>query len=98
MSFWDTAGQERFAPVVSMYYRQCRAVVLVYDVSSADSAQKLKGLFEAVTAQCDYDARDQLKGIVVGNKTDLEEDPAACDTVSFLGCSQAAHRLRSSMA
>lgn len=35
--YYDTAGQDRYRSIISSYYRQTDACLLVYDVSSHDS-------------------------------------------------------------
>ena len=65
---WDTAGQGRYHSLTPMYYKNARAAVVVFDVTSSSSferAQKwMTELFEKATP-----------GIVIalcGNKIDLE--------------------------
>ena len=65
---WDTAGQERYHSLTPMYYKNARAAVVVFDVTSSSSferAQKwMTELFEKATP-----------GIVIawcGNKIHLE--------------------------
>lgn len=66
IQFWDTAGQERFRrSMISHYYRNVSAVVLVYDVSSKTS-------FEAMPhwiAECDvHGLMGKVPMLMVGNK------------------------------
>jgi len=42
LQLWDTAGQERFRSLAPMYYRGAAAALLVYDVTSEESFQKVK--------------------------------------------------------
>lgn len=65
---WDTAGQERYHSLTPMYYKNARAAVVVFDVTSSSSferAQKwMTELFEKATP-----------GIIIalcGNKIDLD--------------------------
>ena len=65
---WDTAGQERYHSLTPMYYKNARAAVVVFDVTSAPSferAQKwMSELFEKANP-----------GIIIalcGNKIDLD--------------------------
>lgn len=37
LNIWDTAGQERFRSLVSLYYRNASAAILVFDVTNPDS-------------------------------------------------------------
>ena len=41
LSIWDTAGQERFHALGPIYYRDADGAVLVYDITDADSFQKV---------------------------------------------------------
>lgn len=41
LAIWDTAGQERFRTLTPSYYRGAQGAILVYDVSSRDTFQKL---------------------------------------------------------
>ena len=37
MQIWDTAGQERFQTITRSYYRGSHGIIVVYDVTDADS-------------------------------------------------------------
>lgn len=39
---WDTAGQERFRTITSAYYRGGDGIVLVYDITDADSFKHIE--------------------------------------------------------
>ena len=41
LQLWDTAGQERYRSLVSMYYRNCNAVLLVADVTNIKSLDNI---------------------------------------------------------
>lgn len=72
LTIWDTAGQERFRSLTSSYYRGAQGVILVYDVTSRESFDNLRGtwLKELET----YADLDDLVLMVVGNKVDLEAE------------------------
>lgn len=38
LQIWDTAGQERFQSLVSLYYRNTSAAILVYDLSNVSES------------------------------------------------------------
>ncbi len=73
LQVWDTAGQERFRrSMVSHYYRNVSAAVLVYDVTRKDS-------FEALNTWIRECAEhgvnpDTVPMIVVGNKCEVKEE------------------------
>ncbi|CAI9152582.1 unnamed protein product [Rangifer tarandus platyrhynchus] len=68
---WDTAGQEKYHSVCRLYFRGANAALLVYDVTRKDSfckvQQWLKDLEEKFHS-------GEVVVMLVGNKTDLEEE------------------------
>jgi small GTP-binding protein len=76
---WDTAGQEQYRSLASYYFRNTAAGILVFDVTSRPSFEKLdywvRSYREAVTENAPI--------LLLGNKIDLpsravsEEDAAA---------------------
>ena len=42
LSIWDTAGQERFHALGPIYYRDADGALLVYDITDAESFEKVK--------------------------------------------------------
>jgi Ras-related protein Rab-7A len=72
LQIWDTAGQERFQSLGQAFYRGADACVLVYDVTSVASFEKLEGWREQFLRHGDVgDARD-FPFVVLGNKSDLD--------------------------
>ena len=66
--FWDTAGQERFRALTSLYYRGAKAVIIVYDVTRAQTFENVDKWIEEV--------HKHLPGgdtvlMLLGNKSDL---------------------------
>ncbi|XP_022106074.1 ras-related protein Rab-35-like [Acanthaster planci] len=68
LQIWDTAGQERFRTITSTYYRGTHGVIVVYDVTSADSFVNVKRWLHEIEQNCDVVSR-----ILVGNKNDCPE-------------------------
>ena len=66
---WDTAGQEKFQNIAKNYYKGANGVLLVYDISSKKSFERvgywLKELKENQRV-------DDLYICLVGNKNDLD--------------------------
>jgi small GTP-binding protein len=72
MLLWDLVGGEKFDRIISTYYRGAAGAVLVGDLTRAETLKKL--------VQYSHDFRSvnpQAPLIVVGNKIDLIESPAA---------------------
>ncbi|XP_030380994.1 ras-related protein Rab-21 [Scaptodrosophila lebanonensis] len=72
LNIWDTAGQERYHALGPIYYRGSDGALLVYDITDHDSFLKVKSWVRELK---------QMRGseivlIIVGNKTDLEEQRA----------------------
>jgi small GTP-binding protein len=67
IQIWDTAGQERFRNIVENYYRRAQGIILVYDVTNADTFQSLNEWFSSI----DKYANPNTPVIICGNKTDL---------------------------
>ena len=70
LQIWDTAGQERFRTITSAYYRGADGILVVYDVTSQESFAHVKTWMAEISRYAAQ--RDQVKLLVVGNKTDLE--------------------------
>uniref|UniRef100_A0A1A9W553 Ras-related protein Rab-43 n=1 Tax=Glossina brevipalpis TaxID=37001 RepID=A0A1A9W553_9MUSC len=70
LQIWDTAGQERFRTITQSYYRSANGVIIVYDVTRRDTFANLQKWIEEVRH---YTASNVML-ILVGNKSDLEEE------------------------
>jgi len=68
LQIWDTAGQERFRTITQSYYRSANAVVLVYDITKADTFKTLNLWIADVKKY----AGNCLHKMLIGNKCDLE--------------------------
>ena len=71
LEIWDTAGQERFRTVNRIFYKNARAVLLVYDITRKKSFEEIKNYWveQAKTCAC----LNVVLG-VIGNKSDLFEN------------------------
>ncbi len=67
LQIWDTAGQERFRTITSSYYRGAHGIIIVYDVTDADSFDNVKHWLTEVDRYASQDANKLL----IGNKNDL---------------------------
>lgn len=69
MQIWDTAGQERFRTITSSYYRGAHGIIIVYDITDADSFDNVKYWLKEIGRY----ANKNVDILVVGNKLDLED-------------------------
>lgn len=69
LQVWDTAGQERFRTITSTYYRGTHGVIIVFDLTSAESFLNIKRWLYEIDQNC-----DSVSKIIVGNKMDCADD------------------------
>lgn len=70
LAIWDTAGQERFRTLTPSYYRGAQGVILVYDVSSKSSFDKLGVWLSELET---FSTRNDMVKMLVGNKIDKDK-------------------------
>lgn len=70
LQIWDTAGQERFRNLTQAYFRNAKAVMLVFDVTDLTSFQNI----EVWLKQLEPYAGSGIATLLVGNKSDRERD------------------------
>eukprot|EP01083_Nonionella_stella_P037423 102004_1 len=68
LQIWDTSGQDAFQSITRSYYRSAIIALLVYDITSKQSFDRL----DYWMAKLRDDAQDDLVVILIGNKCDLE--------------------------
>ena len=69
LQIWDSAGQERFRNITNSYYRNCSGIIIVYDITSHESFDKVT---EWVSDVRKYVPTVPL--LLVGNKCDKEDE------------------------
>lgn len=72
MQIWDTAGQERFRTITSSYYRGAHAILIVYDVTDAESFRNIE-MWISECEKCENYANSNIIKIMIGNKTDCNK-------------------------
>uniref|UniRef100_A0A8C6PJH6 RAB35, member RAS onco family n=1 Tax=Nothobranchius furzeri TaxID=105023 RepID=A0A8C6PJH6_NOTFU len=70
LQIWDTAGQERFRTITSTYYRGTHGVIVVYDVTSAESFVNVKRWLHEINQNCDDVCR------ILGESAPLPPSPS----------------------
>ncbi|XP_055914469.1 ras-related protein Rab-18 [Eupeodes corollae] len=69
LAIWDTAGAERFRSLTPSFYRNAKCAILVYDITSRESLQKLESWLLELE---NYSNNRNVPTMVVGNKIDME--------------------------
>lgn len=69
LSVWDLGGQERWDFLKEQFFKGSAAVVLVFDLTRADSFKKLEFYLKEIRKHS-----GSIPLILVGNKNDLEEE------------------------
>lgn len=69
LQIWDTAGQENFKSITRTYFRSSAVALIVYDVTKRKSFEDVVSWFQ----ECQKHGNETLICVLVGNKTDLEE-------------------------
>ena len=67
---WDTAGQEKFRNIAKQYYKGANGVLLIYDVTSRKSFERIDDWLIELK---ENNKIDELYVVLVGNKIDLDE-------------------------
>lgn len=68
LHFWDTCGQEKYDSISHTYYRGAHAAVLVYDITSTESFDRLHTLLKKLREYCPK----SMPLFLIGNKSDQE--------------------------
>jgi Ras-related protein Rab-5C len=80
---WDTAGQEKFRALTKTYFRNARAILMVFDATNPKTQQELNWYHDMIHENCT--GGSYAVGLV-GNKSDLAKDanPGALDELQKL--------------
>ena len=69
LSIWDTAGQEKFDSLTKLYFNNTEAALIVYDVTSELSFEKVKKWAQDLDSH-EATSKTKIAKFVVGNKID----------------------------
>ena len=68
-NIWDTAGQEKYSCLVPLYYRNCDAAIIVYDITNRNSFKKITSSIKELRQDSTVWAI-----FIIGNKSDLDKE------------------------
>lgn len=86
LQLWDTAGQEKFRVITRAYYRGCDAAILCYDVTDADSFNRVSDWMDDLSRFAEDDVIKFLvatKGDLMETKKRVPEDAAEAKAREF---------------
>lgn len=66
VQLWDTAGQERFKTITKNYYRNSHGVLVIFDVTSRRSFERVRSWLKEIEAH----ASQNICSVLVGSKKD----------------------------
>ncbi|EGR29428.1 ras oncogene family protein, putative [Ichthyophthirius multifiliis] len=73
LQIWDTAGQERFRAMAPHYYKGALGILIVTDVTKRESLENVEKVW---LKEINNNASKQIKKILIGNKSDLNDQRA----------------------
>lgn len=68
-NIWDTAGQEKYSCLVPLYYRNCDASIIVYDITNRNSFKKVISSIKELRTNSTVSSI-----LIIGNKSDLHKE------------------------
>lgn len=76
LNIWDTAGQRRFHSITRKHYKGVQGILLVYDITDRTSFTHLSSWVNSIDKGISHSKNqyDAVPLMLVGNKTDLEEE------------------------
>ena len=72
LSIWDTAGQEKFDSLTKLYFNNTEAALIVYDVTSELSFEKVKKWASDLESH-EATSQTTIAKFIVGNKIDCDK-------------------------
>ena len=79
LQIWDTAGQERFRGIASSYYKSAKGIILVYEITNAQTFENLKKWMDEIKSH----GESYIDLVLLGNKCDLVKERVV-QRVNFL--------------
>ena len=81
LQIWDTAGDHRLRDLVSLYYRNSHAALLVFDITQDETKEDLQEWLMELQDRCD------LESVIIkvaANKFDIFEGSVSSALPGFL--------------
>ena len=69
MDIWDTAGQEKYRSLLTLYYKNCDGIIMVFDLTRPETIETVKYWNTQINTHCETNP----VVILAGNKSDLKD-------------------------
>ncbi len=79
INIWDIAGNEAYQQIVSPYYKNVHAVIVMFDLSNPSTFENVKYWLENIKTNCN----SEPVIVLVGNKSDLPHNNYQMDIKFF---------------
>ncbi|EAL44906.2 Ras family GTPase [Entamoeba histolytica] len=70
----DPCSGDEFSILRDLYIKQSDGFILIYSITSKESFEEMKGIYEEIYRVKDKDENEVIPIIIVGNKCDLENE------------------------
>lgn len=80
LQIWDTMGQEKYRAMTDMFYKNAKAVIVVFDLTNIESFQNVSNWIRHTKNKSGED----ICKLVVGNKKDMEDRVASAEDIKEL--------------
>ena len=86
LQIWDTQGQETYFALTRSYFRNCQGAVVVFDLTSLQSLEKIDSYIQAFKEESPVAAHDNI--VLVGTKLDDVENREVSREKAMEVCNQ----------
>lgn len=73
LRIWDTSGQERFSKLISAYYKNLSAAIIMFDITNIRSFHSVNSWHKQLLENLNEQNKNHFPIIIVGNKLDCKK-------------------------
>ena len=73
LRIWDTSGQERFSKLISAYYKNLSAAIIMFDITSLRSFQSVRSWHKELLDNINEQNKEHFPITIVANKVDCDK-------------------------
>lgn len=72
LRIWDTSGQERFSKLISSYYKNLSAAIIMFDITNIRSFHSVNSWHKQLFENLNEQNKNHFPIVIVGNKSDCK--------------------------